>query len=85
MVNIRNNGNAPGHFRWNFSSRVFSVEPMECLVPARNIKPVKITYAPQGLTTKAETEKLTLIVTDGEDQMLTCVGEVKEARCYFKG
>ncbi|EAR97253.2 flagellar associated protein (macronuclear) [Tetrahymena thermophila SB210] len=89
-VLVENNGNAPGHFKWDTSSKIFSIYPSEGDCPAKGNIPITITYRPSPGTSTRETgtryeeDKLLLYVTNGMNQVLKCVGVVNEAKCVIK-
>lgn len=93
-IKIRNDGNAPGEFKWlpcmvklptGEDHRLFYVEPDQGVVPAGAEYEVRIVYHPSGRVFKGEDGQVVLKITDGREKIVKCTGFVLESRCVFKG
>ncbi|KAL4497051.1 hypothetical protein ABPG72_002207 [Tetrahymena utriculariae] len=93
-LQIKNNGNAEGHYKWDTSSKVFILHPPSGIVPPNGgVVDTVITYRPSPLSIlkenqqgglRQESDKLVIHVTNGIEQSVKCEGLVNEAKCIIR-
>jgi hypothetical protein len=79
---LSNQGNAPARFSWQGAGAAFSVGPTGGVIRPGATCLCEVVFAPPSSGQTAE-GILTLKTEDGDDQLLSCSGQVPEAVCAF--
>lgn len=80
---LSNLGNAPARFSWQGAGAAFSVGPTSGVIRPGGTCPCEVVFAPPSGGQPVE-GVLTLKTEDGDDQLLSCSGQVPEAVCAFQ-